>query len=88
MSPVHSLILEQFCAKLQAKKAAELVRRIRRLGRRTGTPVRYDPRRGKGSHGRLYYGDRAATIIDLKHEIGQKLRTEICRQLGIEPNDL
>ena len=69
-------------------KAAEFVRRVRKLGRKTGIPVRYDARRGVGSHGKLYFGDRAATIIDLKHEIGPKLLTRICRQLGIKPKDI
>ncbi len=69
-------------------RSAEFVRRMRRLGRKSGIPVRYDPRRGVGSHGKVYYGDRAATIIDLRHEIGPKLLRTMCRQLGIDPKDL
>ena len=48
----------------------EFVRRIRRLGRERGIPVRFEVRKGKGSHGRLYFGDRFATIKDRRKEIG------------------
>ncbi len=69
-------------------KGAEFIRRVRKLGRRNDVPVAYDARRGKGSHGKMYYGDRTATIIDLKHEIGPRLLAEICRELGIDPKNL
>ena len=66
----------------------ELVRRVRRLGRERGIAVRFEPRRGKGSHGRLYYGDRFATVKDLRKEIGQGLLAALVRQLGISRDDL
>ena len=43
----------------------EFVRRIRRLGRERGVLVRFETRAGKGSHGRLYFGERFATVKDL-----------------------
>ena len=66
----------------------EFVRRVRRLGRERGIAVRFEPRRGKGSHGRLYYGDRFATVKDLRKEIGQGLLAALVRQLGISRGDL
>ena len=35
-----------------------------------GVAVRFDPRAGKGSHGRLYYGGRFTTIKNRRKEIG------------------
>ena len=32
----------------------EFIRRIRKFAKATGTPVRFETRPGKGSHGRLY----------------------------------
>jgi mRNA interferase HicA len=49
--------------------------------------VRFEPH-GKGSHGRLYYGDRFATLKDRKKEIGKGLLKAMCPQLGIHPDDL
>ena len=69
-------------------KAAEFVRRIRKLGRKSSTLVDYDARHGKGSHGRVYYGGRVTAIIDLKHEIGPGLLRRMCKDLGIDPKDL
>jgi mRNA interferase HicA len=64
---------------------AEFIRRMRKVGRRTGVPVRFDPRPGKGSHGRLYCGERYTTLMDRKKEISRPLLHRMCRQLGITP---
>lgn len=68
-------------------KGIEFEKRLRRLGRRTGKEVRYESH-GKGSHGRLYYGDRFTTLKDRKQEIGKGLLKAMCAQLGIQPEDL
>ncbi|HKJ76718.1 MAG TPA: type II toxin-antitoxin system HicA family toxin [Gammaproteobacteria bacterium] len=65
----------------------EFQRRVKRLGRKNGYPVRFE-RHGKGSHGRLYYGDRFTTLKDRKKEIGKGLLKAMCLQLGISPEDL
>ena len=62
-------------------------RRVKRLGRRTGKTVRFEPH-GKGSHGRLYYGDRFTTLKDRKKELGKGLLKAMCIQLGIHPDEL
>ena len=43
---------------------AEFIRRARRYARRAGLSFCFDPRRGKGSHGVLYVGERR-TIVKL-----------------------
>ena len=48
----------------------EFVRRIRRLGRERGIITRFEVRPGKGSHGRLYFGEQFATVKDRRKEIG------------------
>ncbi|MDE2983965.1 MAG: type II toxin-antitoxin system HicA family toxin, partial [Gemmatimonadota bacterium] len=41
---------------------AEFVRRARRYARKAGVNVRFDPRRGKGSHGMLYLGSQRTVV--------------------------
>lgn len=66
----------------------ELVRRVRRLGRLRGVSVRLDRRRGKGSHGRLYYGSRFTTIKDRKKELSAGLLAKMLAQLGLSKEDI
>ena len=64
----------------------EFIRRVGRLGRRTGVPVRLDSARGKGGHQRLHYGERITTVPT--GEIRTGLLHALCKQLGIKPTDL
>jgi len=66
----------------------KLIRRIKRLGRARGVLVRLETRYGKGSHGRLYYGDRFTTVKDRKKEIGEGLLMAMLRQLGLTLDEL
>ena len=66
----------------------EFFARLRKLGRRQGVAVSFDAEHGKGSHGRLRYGGRTTTIPDLSRELKPGLLRALCRQLGIEPDDL
>lgn len=66
----------------------EFYRKVRRLGKQRGIDVTFEPRHGKGSHGRLYYGDHFTTLKDRKKEIGPGLYRQMCIQLGINPRDL
>lgn len=67
---------------------AEFVRAIRSIGRRRGVPVRFATRRGKGSHGTLYYGDRKTIVKDRKKELSRALLHDMLRQLGLGQQDL
>jgi len=67
---------------------ADFVRRIKRLGKARGVSVRFETRPGKGSHGRLYYGNRFTTVKDRKKEIGRGLLRAMLTQLGLNEADL
>jgi hypothetical protein len=67
---------------------SEFERKIRKLGRKQGIPVLFDAGHGKGSHGRLYYGNRFTTLKDRKKEIGPGLLRAMLRQLGLTRADL
>ena len=71
----------------QAVTGKEFEKRVRRLARHKGLKVRFEPH-GKGSHGRLYYGERFTTLKDRKKEVGKGLYRAMCSQLGICPADL
>ena len=66
----------------------EFERKIRKLGRLRGVPVSFDAGRGKGSHGRLYFGERFTTLKDRKKEIGPGLLKAMLEQLGLEKDSL
>ena len=67
---------------------AEFVRAVRKLGRRRGVDVRLITRRGKGSHGTLYYGDHKTIVKDRNKELSRGLLADMLRQLRIDPRDL
>jgi predicted RNA binding protein YcfA (HicA-like mRNA interferase family) len=67
---------------------AEFERKIRALGRKRGVVVHFDAGRGKGSHGRLYYGHRFTTVKDRRKEIGPGLLNAMLAQLGLSKADL
>ena len=66
----------------------EFVLRVRRVGRKRGVVVHFETRAGKGSHGRLHYGERFATVKDRRKEIGPGLLAAMLRQLGLRRRDL
>ena len=66
----------------------EFVKRIRKLGRERGGEVRFDPRTGKGSHGRLYFGNRFTTVKDRRKDLGQGQLPAMLRQLGLSRDDV
>jgi mRNA interferase HicA len=66
----------------------EFERRVRTLGRKGGIAVSFDRGHGKGSQGRLYYGERFTTLKDRKKEIGPGLLNAMLAQLGLTRADL
>ena len=58
------------------------------MARKRGVAVSFDPGHGKGSHGRLYYGDRFTTLKDRKKEIGPGLLKAMLDQLGLTKESL
>ncbi len=69
-------------------KGADFIRAIRKIGKARNVPVVFEPRHGKGSHGRLYYGDRFTTVKDRRKEIGEGLLNAMLAQLGLSKQDL
>jgi mRNA interferase HicA len=66
----------------------EFERKIKAIGRRRGVSVSFDGDRGKGSHGRLYFGSRFTTLKDRRKEIGPGLLKAMLDQLGLTKKDL
>ncbi len=67
---------------------AEFIRRVRRVAKARNAAIRFEARQGKGSHGRLYYGERFTTVKDRKKEIGPGLLQKMLADLGLSRNDL
>lgn len=65
----------------------QFIARVRRWARRRGRQVRFVPKRGPGSHGTLYVGDRKTTVKDRKEEIGKGLLAKMLKDLGINRDE-
>lgn len=61
----------------------EFIKRIRDIGRRNGVAVEFDPRKGKGSHGLLSYGNRHTTVPD-KADLRLGTVKSMIKALGLE----
>jgi hypothetical protein len=66
----------------------EFLRRLDKLAKARNVQVVYNPRHGKGSHGRVLYGPEFTALKDPKKELGPGLLNKMCRDLGIKANDL
>jgi len=64
---------------------AEFIRRVKRYARKTGKECRFEPGRGKGSHGTLYMGSRRTVVK--RSEISKGMLTVMLKQLQIEKRD-
>ena len=71
-----------------ALNGREFVTKVRKLARRNGIAVSFDRTRGKGSHGTLCYGDRRTVVKDRRKPLKTGTLLGMCKQLGINPNDL
>jgi len=69
-------------------RGAEFERRVRKLARRKKVTCEFVADKGKGSHGRLYFGGESTTLKDRKKEIGRDLFSKMCRDLGIDSQEL
>ena len=69
-------------------KGAEFVRKVRRLGKMRGVEVRFVAKRGKGSHGTLYYGATRTVVQNLKKELPTGTLHAMIGQLGLTLSDL
>jgi mRNA interferase HicA len=69
-------------------RGAEFIRLVERVGRQRGLAVRYVARRGKGSHGTLFFGDRFTIVRDPKDELKTGALHGMLRQLGLKLTDI
>jgi len=65
----------------------EFIRRIRKLGNKNGIPVKFVARRGKGSHGTLFYGSRFTIVRNPKDELKKGTLHGMLDQLGLSLDD-
>jgi mRNA interferase HicA len=49
--------------------------------------VTFEPQRGKGSHGTLYFGDKWTVVRNPKDELKKGTLHGMLKQLGIDPKD-
>jgi mRNA interferase HicA len=76
------------CPIIGELKGTEFFRKVQKLARRENVSCKFIADKGKGSHGRLYFGDEFTTLKDRKKEIGRDLLAKMCRDLKIDPQDL
>jgi hypothetical protein len=69
-------------------KGAEFERRVRKLARSRTVTCQFVAAKGKGSHGRFYFGDEFTTLKDRKKEIGRDLLAKMCADLKIDSHDI
>jgi mRNA interferase HicA len=74
--------------RFESTNGSEFDRKIKKLVRRHGIAVTFDHGHGKGSHGRLDFGNRFTTLKDRKQEIGPGLLNAMLAQLGLTTADL
>ena len=65
-------------------KRAEFLRKVRRPGHTRGAAVRFVAKRGKGSHGTLYYGSARTVVQDLKKDLAAGTLHAMLGQLGLD----
>ena len=65
----------------------EFLKRVKRYSKANDLAYRFEARKGKGSHGRLYVGSQFTTIKDRKKELGKGLLSAMLDQLDIKPED-
>ena len=66
----------------------ELLKKLKRIGKQNNIAVRFETKRGKGSHGTLYFGRYKTILKDRKKEIGPGLLSKILAELGLGKNDI
>ena len=66
----------------------EFFKKLKQLGRQNSIAVRFETKRGKGSHGTIYYGRHKTILKDRKKEIGPGLLRKMLAELGLNKNDI
>jgi len=66
----------------------EFIDRVKTLAKERGAEFRFDPTRGKGSHGTVWLGSRFTVVPNARLELKKGTLAGMCRQLGIRALDL
>jgi mRNA interferase HicA len=69
-------------------KGSEFLRKVSNLAKRKNFSYRFEPAKGKGSHGTVYFGSESTIVKDRKKELGFGLLRTMCKDLGIDPREL
>jgi mRNA interferase HicA len=69
-------------------KGNELIRKIKKLGRKNNIFVEFVIQRGKGSHGTLFYGEKFTIVRNSKDELKTGTLQAMLNQLGLKLGDL
>ena len=69
-------------------KGSEFIRLVERTGKQRNLAVRYVPRRGKGSHGTLFFGQQFTIVRNPKDELKKGTLHGMLRQLGLKLSDI
>ena len=69
-------------------KGVEFLRKVKLIGAQRDLAVRFEAKRGKGSHGTLYFGGSRTIVQNLKKELPSGTLHAMLRQLGLTIKDL
>lgn len=66
----------------------EFIRKVKKLGKERGVTVQFVARRGKGSHGTLFYGAQVTIVRNPKDELKTGTLHAMLTQLGLKSEEL
>ena len=66
----------------------EFIRKVKKLGKERGVAVQFVARRGKGSHGTLFYGMQFTIVPNPKNELKAGTLHAMLTQLGLKSEGL
>ncbi len=69
-------------------KGVEFIRRVEKAGTERDMDVRYVARRGKGSHGTLFFGPHYTIVRNPKDELKTGTLHGMLKQLGLKLSDI
>ena len=68
-------------------KGNEFIRKVKKIGRKNNISVKFVIRRGKGSHGTLFYGEMFTIVRNSKDELKTGTLHAMLDQLGLRLDD-
>ena len=69
-------------------KGSEFIRLVEKTAKDRNLTVRFVPRRGKGSHGTLFLGQKFTIVRNRKDELKTGTLHGMLRQLGLKLTDI